>query len=122
VHHDRDAALAGREVGRHGDVAAEADDDIGLDPVDDLERRTLRSAEPLRGLQQGLARLARQRDARHELEREACLGDQPRLEAGLRAEAGDLDRRVMPEQGRGGREQGRGVTGRATTGEQDAHH
>ena len=64
---------------------------------------------------------ARQRHRRDQLERVAGLRDHAVLQAARRAQAGDLDGRVEPAQGVGGREQGRGVAGGATAGEENAH-
>ena len=44
VHDERQLAAAGGEVRRHRDVAAEADDDVGADPVED--RRASRVTAP----------------------------------------------------------------------------
>jgi hypothetical protein len=38
VDHDRKSAASRGQVGRDRDVAAETDDDVGLDPVEDTER------------------------------------------------------------------------------------
>ena len=68
---------AGGEVGRHRDVAAEADDDVGADPVDDLQGGLDRAAQPGRDPGQVGVGAARQRHRRDQLERVAGLGDDP---------------------------------------------
>ncbi len=101
VHDQRDAATPGDEVGRHGDVPAEADDDIGLDPVDHLAGRLDRLAQLGGHQHQVLAGLARQRHGRHQLEVVAGLRDQRHLEAARRAEADDVVAAVAQHRSRG---------------------
>ena len=121
VDHDRHAALAGGEVGRHRHVAAEADDDVGADAVDHLEGGGPRGAQPGRRTQQVGAGTPRKGHPRHVLERQPGLGHEARLEALTRAEAGDLGRGVEPSEGVGRGEQGRGVAGGTAAGEEYAH-
>ena len=121
VHEQGQPAPPSGEVGRHRDVAAVADDDVGPDPVEDREGLLDGRAQPDRHLEEVGVGLARQRDRRDQLERVARLGHHPVLEAARRAEAGDLD--LDPEVGSeppdrvGGGEQGRGVAGGAAAGE-----
>ena len=112
---------AGREVGRHRDVAAEADHHVGADPVDDLQGGLDRAAQPGRDPEQVGARAARQRHRRDQLERVARLGDDPALEPARGAERGDLDAGVETAQGVGGGEQRGGVPRRSAPGQQDLH-
>jgi hypothetical protein len=105
VHDQRDPAAAGGEVGGHRHVAAEADHHVRADPVEDVQRRGHRTAEPVRHAEQVGRRLARQRHRRDQLERVARLRHHPDLEAAGGAQRGDLDRVVDPAERVGGGQQ-----------------
>ena len=100
VEDDRHPAPAGGEVGRHRDVAAEADDDVGAGPVEHAGGFADGAAQPDGDLEQVGAGPARQRHRRDQLEGVAGLGDDAVLEAARRAEAGDLDARARAGAGR----------------------
>ena len=90
VHDDRDRQAPRGEVGRHGDVAAEADDDVGAAPVRAPAEaaRTASRTRARRG-HQGAVEPARQRHRRHEFERVAARRDERGVQALRGAERGD---------------------------------
>ena len=121
VHDQRQSAATGREVDGHRDVAAVADDDVRIDPVEHRVGRPDRGAQPARHPQQVHGRLAGQRHGRDELERVAGGGDHAVLQPAGRAQAGHLGVRGDPAQRVGGRQQRRGVAGGTAACEEDAH-
>ncbi len=90
VDDERDAATSSHEVGGHGDVAAEADDDVGSYAVDHLAGRLDGLAKLGWHENQILAGLAWQRHRRHQLQLVARLRDQGDLEPARRTKAHDL--------------------------------
>ncbi len=80
-------SAARRQVGGQRDVAAEADDDVGVDVVEHGAGLPDGAPHPQRQAQQVAAGLARQRHRRDELEVVAALGHQPGLQAALRCRA-----------------------------------
>ena len=119
VHDQGQPPLARREVRRDGDVSAEPDHHVGLEPVDHLERGVPGCPHPARRAQQVGVRAAGQRDRRDQLEGVPRFRDHPRLQPARRAESGDLDVRHGSAQGIGGGEQRRGVAGGPAAGQQD---
>jgi hypothetical protein len=89
VHHNRHAATAGSQVGGHRHVAAEPDDDVGVDIVEHRAGLFHGATHPQRQPQQITAGLARQRYRRDQLEVVAAFGNQPGLEAPLGAKSCD---------------------------------
>ena len=120
VHDQRQPTPPGRQVGRHGDVAAEADHDVGPHPVEDLAGGPDRRAQPARHPQQVDRGPAWQRHRRHQLERVARLRHHPGLQPAGRAQRGDLDVVDQAAQRVGRGQQRVGVSGGAPAGEQDA--
>ena len=96
VHHDRDAAPARGEVGRQGDVAAEADHDLGVDAVQHGSGGPDGLHDPRGNLQQGLVRPARHRHRRDQLERVTPGRDEDGVQAAFGAQRGDRGRGVEP--------------------------
>ena len=88
VHDDRHAA-AGAEVGGQGDVAAEPDDDVGVDLGEHLPHPADGRAHPTGQAQEVGAGLARQRDRRDQLQRVAARRDEGGVQAAIGAEGRD---------------------------------
>ena len=78
---DRNPGLPGGQVsgGRH--VAAEADDDVGLDLLNGLSSRADRLAQPVRQTQQVTTGAPRQRDSGDQGQLQAGLGHEPLLQS-----------------------------------------
>ncbi len=124
VDHDRHAApasraAAGGEVGGQRHIAAEADDHIGLDAVQDRPGLSHRSPHAQRQPHQIAVGLARQRHRRDQLKLIAAFGHQPGLQAAGGAQCGDAHRGVELGERIGDRHRGLDVACGAAAGE---HH
>src|SRR5690606_18342530 len=118
---DRYAPAPRRQVAGGGDVAAEADEHVGLDPVEDAAGDADRAGEPAGDGEELRCERAWQRYGRHELELVAAGGHQPGLQAPFGAEAGDPDRRVDLAWRIGKRQCRFDMAGRTAAGEDHPH-
>ena len=119
VEDDRYPASAGGEVDRGRDVATETEHHVGLHPAQQVRRRPNGPGQPQRHQSQLPPRPARQRNRRDQLERQAGRRDDGGLQAAGRAHDGDAHPRLSRLQLVRGRDEGRGVAGRAPAGEDD---
>ena len=120
VHDDRHAA-AGAEVGGERHVAAEPDDDVGVDLGEHLPHPADGRAHPAGQAQQVGAGPSGQRDRRDQLERVAARRDQRGVEAALGAQRRDVRGRVEPPHGVGERQRGLDVARAAPARDDDVH-
>ncbi len=121
VDDDRHAEPLGGEVAGQRDVAAEADDAVGLGALQDLLGGLDGAAQPPGDGDQFGGGPAGQRYGRDQRQFVAALGHEPGLQALLGAECGDPHGRVLPAQGIGERERRLDVAGGPPTGEYDMH-
>ena len=105
------------QVGGQCDVAAEADDDVGVDIVEHGAGLFDGAAHPHRQPQQVTGRLARQRHGRDELQVVAAFGNQPGFQTALGAECGDPHIGIERAERIGDRHGGFDVACRPATGE-----
>ncbi len=120
VDDQRDPPPARRQVGGDGDVAAEADDDVGADPLEHRLRGAHRRPESSRRREQRASRPARQRDRRDELERVPAGGDERGVQTLRRAQCGQSGVGGQPSHRVSERQRRLDVSGRAAPGHDDA--
>jgi hypothetical protein len=120
VHDDRHTA-AGAEVGGQGDVAAEPDDDVGVDRAQHLTHPADGRAHPAGQPQQVGAGLARQRDGRDEFEGVAAGRDERGVQAAFGAQRRYSGGRVEPSDGVGERQRGLDVPRAPPARDDDVH-
>jgi hypothetical protein len=108
---------ARRQVGRQCDVAAEPDDDVGVDVVEHGTGLFDGPVHPNRQPQQVSDGLAGQRDRCDELQVVPAFGDEPGFQSTLSAEGGDPHVRVEPAERIGDGHGGFDVACRPATGE-----
>ena len=121
VHDDRHAA-PGPEVGGQRDVAAEPDDDVGVDLREHLPHPADGRAHPTGQAQQVGAGLARERDGRDQLEGVAPRRDERGVQPAFRAQGGDGGGRVEPQHGVGQRQRGLDVARAAPARDDERDH
>jgi len=123
VHHDRQPPAPGRQVTGCRDVAAEADEHVGLRAIENGGGRRDGTPHPAGDGQQLLGRLSRQRNGRNQLQLVAARRDDPGLEAALGAQAGDRNARIGTAELIGERHRWLDVaTGSATSDDDAANH
>ena len=120
VHDDRHSRRsARRQIGRHGDVSAEAHHHIRVCVIEHGPGLPDGCSDPPRQSDQVAVELARQRHRGDESQLIAALGNQPLLQASSGAKGRDTDAGVQRDQGVGHGQRGFDVPGGAAAGNND---